>query len=282
MTTAQPAGDGLDPPGSRPLDSVVFDRAAGFYDQTRGLRPEVSELVADRIEEAAGPAARLLEIGVGTGRVALPLHARGREIVGVDLSLPMLERYRAKAAAAGLPPPKVLRADAGRLPFRDACVDVVLEVHVLHLVPDWERALDEVRRVLSPGGMLLHAGGGAYQRGSGSPRDQVIGRFDELAFGGDGTPKAVGAASHRQVLVALGAMVGRVEELEPVTWVEPETYAEALGWVEDRVFSSHWRLPDGRGRSAAAQVRAELEAAHPDLDVPQPTRHNFTFTTIRF
>lgn len=261
--------------------SVTFDRAAGFYDESRGLRPEVSELVADRVEGAVGPAARLLEIGVGTGRIALPLHRRGREIVGVDLSLPMLDRFRAKAAAAGLPPPTVLRADAGRLPFRDACVDAVLEVHVLHLVPDWERALDEARRVLVPGGMLLHAGGGAFERGSGSPRDQVMRRFDELAFAGDGPPRIVGA-SPRQVLDALVAMGGRVEELEPVGWEEPETYAEALRWVEERVFSSHWRLPDERWRSAAAQVRAEIEAAHPDLDTPRPSRHTFKFTAIRF
>ncbi len=261
--------------------SVTFDRAAGFYDESRGLRPEVSELVADRVEGAVGPAARLLEIGVGTGRIALPLHRRGREIVGVDLSLPMLDRFRAKAAAAGLPPPTVLRADAGRLPFRDACVDAVLEVHVLHLVPDWPRALEEVRRVLVPGGMLLHAGGGAIQRGSDSPRDQVMRRFDELAFAGDGPPRIVGA-SPRQVLDALVAMGGRVEELEPVGWEEPETYAEALRWVEERVFSSHWRLPDERWRSAAARVRAEVEAAHPDLDTPHPSRHTFKFTAIRF
>jgi SAM-dependent methyltransferase len=263
--------------------SVTFDRAAGFYDESRGLRPEVSELVADRVEEAVGPVARLLEIGVGTGRIALPLHRRGREIVGVDLSLPMLDRFRAKAAAAGLPPPTVLRADAGRLPFRDACVDAVLEVHVLHLVPTWELALEEARRVLVPGGTLLHAGGGAYERGSGSPRDQVIRRFDELAFAGDGPPRVVGATSHRQVLAALVAMGGRAEELEPVVWEEPETYAEALRWVEERVFSSHWRLPDERWRTAAARVRAEVEAAHPDdLDTPQPSRHTFTFTAIRF
>jgi SAM-dependent methyltransferase len=261
--------------------SVTFDRAAGFYDESRGLRPEVSELVADRVEAAVGPAARLLEIGVGTGRIALPLHRRGREIVGVDLSLPMLDRFRAKAAAAGLPPPTVLRADAGRLPFRDACVDAVLEVHVLHLVPDWERALDEARRVLVPGGMLLHAGGGAYERGSGSPRDQVIRRFDELVAAGGGPPRIVGV-SPRQVLDALVAMGGRVAELEPVVWEEPETYAEALRWVEERVFSSHWRLPDELWRTAAARVRAEVEAAHPDLDTPHPSRHTFKFTAIRF
>jgi ubiquinone/menaquinone biosynthesis C-methylase UbiE len=100
--------------------SVAFDRAAGYYDESRGLDPAVEELVANRVEEAAGRAGRLLEVGVGTGRIALPLHRRGRRVVGVDLSLPMLERYRAKAAAAGLPPPPLLRADATRLPFRDA------------------------------------------------------------------------------------------------------------------------------------------------------------------
>ena len=238
-------------------------------------------MVADRIEEAAGPGGRLLEVGVGTGRIALPLHRRGRRVVGVDLSVPMLERYRAKAAAAGLPAPPVLRADATRLPFRDACVDAVLEVHVLHLVPLWELALAEVRRVLAPGGVLLHAGGGAYERGSGSPRDQVIGRFDELAGDGGGTPRLVGAG-HRQVLERLAAMGGHIEELEPVVWEEQETYAQALRWVDDRVFSYQWRLPDEVWRAAATRVRAEVEAAHPDLDTPVPAGHTFRFAAVRF
>jgi SAM-dependent methyltransferase len=279
VTTVQPAEGGREPPGSRPLDSIPFDRAAGYYDESRGLEPAVEELVADRVEEAVGPGARLLEVGVGTGRIALPVHRRGRRVVGVDLSLPMLERYRAKAATAGLPPPPVLRADVTRLPFRDACFDAVLEVHLLHLVPGWERALEEARRVLVGGGLLLHAGGGRYERGSGSPRDQVIGRFDELA--GDGTPRQVGA-TRQQVLDRLGAMGGRVEELEPVVWEEQETYAEALRWIDERVFSYHWRLPDEVWRATAARVRAELEGAHPDLDTPRPARHTFRFVATRF
>jgi SAM-dependent methyltransferase len=202
-------------------------------------------------------------------------------VAGLDLSVPMLARYRAKAAAAGLPPPPVLRGDATRLPLRDACVDAVLEVHVLHLVPAWERVLAEARRVLAPGGILLHAGGGRYQRGSGSPRDQVIGRFDELAAADGRTPRVVGA-SHRQVLDHLAAMGGQIEELEPVPWEEQETYAEALAWVEERVFSYHWRLPDEVWRAAAAQVRAEISAEHPDLDTPRRARHSFQFVVARF
>jgi SAM-dependent methyltransferase len=259
--------------------SIAFDRAAGYYDESRGLDPEVSERVADRVEEAAGPQDRLLEVGVGTGRIALPLHRRGRRVVGVDMSMPMLERYRAKAAAEGLTPPVVVRADATRLPFGNASFDAVLEVHLLHLVPSWERALAEARRVLVAGGMLLHAGGGRYERGSGSPRDQVMGRFDELA--GDSTPRQVGA-TRQQVLDRLEAMGGRVEELEPVVWEEQETYAEALRWIEERVFSYHWRLPDEVWRATAARVRAEFEVAHPDLDTPRPARHTFRFVATRF
>jgi SAM-dependent methyltransferase len=261
--------------------SIAFDRAAGYYDESRGFSPEAGELIADRIEAAAGPAGLLLEVGVGTGRIALPLHRRGHRIVGADLSRPMLDRYRAKAAAEGLAPPAVLLADATRLPFPDASFDAVLEVHVLHLVPGWERALAEVRRVLAPGGVLLRGRGGSYQHRVGNPRDQVIDRFDELAMAGDRTPRHVGA-SQDQVLGHLAAIGGRVEPLEPVVWREQETYGEALRWIEQRVFSYQWRLPDEVWRAAAARVRAEFEAAHDDLDAPRPARHSFDLAVVRF
>jgi SAM-dependent methyltransferase len=261
--------------------SIAFDRAAGFYDESRGLPPEVEELVADRVEEAAGPEGRLLEIGVGTGRIALPLHRRGREVVGVDLSLPMLERYRAKAAAAGLPPPPVLRADATRLPARDGCVDAVLEVHVLHLVRDWRAVLAEARRVLAPGGVVLIGRGGSWS-GADGPRSQVARRFEALAAEAGTAPGRVGVTDDDQKAAALAAMGGDAVRLEPVVWEEPETYAQALDWVERRMFSSMWRLPDPVWRTAAARLRVELEGAHSDLGVPHLGEHRFDLTAVRF
>jgi SAM-dependent methyltransferase len=263
--------------------SIVFDRAAGYYDQSRGLPEGIDELVADRIEAAVGPGRRpLLELGVGTGRIALPLHRRGRGVVGVDLSLPMMERYRAKTAALGLPPPAVLRADAARLPFRDRSFGAVLEVHVLHLVPAWREALAEAVRVLAPGGVVLVGrGGGRHGDHGDGPRRHVRRRFDELAAVAGGGPRLVGASDPQKVeaLVALG---GTAEPLEPITWVDPENYAQALRDVEGRVFSYLWRLPDEVWRTAAAQLRAEVEAAHPDLDAPQASSHTFDLTAVRF
>jgi len=260
--------------------SIAFDRAAGYYDASRGLPAGVDELVADRIEAAVGPRARLLELGVGTGRVALPLHRRGRRIVGVDLSLPMLDRYRAKAAALGLPPPAVLRADATRLPFRDTCVDAVLEVHVLHLVPAWREALAEARRVLVPGGVVL-IGRGGRDHGEG-PREKLRRRFDELAVAAGGGRQQVGVRDDAEKVEALVALGGIAGDLEPVTWEEQETYAQALRVVEGRVFSYQWRLPDEVWNAAVTRLRAEVHDSVTDLDAPHTSRHAFTLTAVRF
>jgi SAM-dependent methyltransferase len=260
--------------------SVVFDRAAGYYDETRGVPPEVAERVADRIEAAVGPDARMVEVGVGTGRVALPLHRRGRWVLGVDLSVPMLERYRAKAADLGLDPPPLLRADAARLPLRDGRVDAVLEVHVLHLIPHWRQALAEARRVLAPGGTVL-IGRGGHPEGHG-PRDDVLRRFERLATQAGGGPARLGATDDDAKIAELAALGGTAEPLEPVVWEDQQSYASALDLVERRLFSYMWRLPDHVWRSAADRLRAELEADHPDLDVSRPARHAFRLTAVRF
>jgi SAM-dependent methyltransferase len=261
--------------------SIAFDRAAGYYDESRRIPPEVEELAADRLEAAVGRPGRLLEVGVGTGRVSLPLHRRGREVVGIDLSRPMLDRYRAKAAAAGLPPPPLLRADATRLPFHDACFVAVLEVHVLHLVPDWEVALAEARRVLVGGGAVLIGRGGGH-RGAEGPRSETLRRFDELARSLGGGPRAIGAAGDEPKVAALVALGGTAEPQEPVVWEQDETYAQALAAIEGRIYSHTWRLPDEIFLTAAGRLRAEVEAAHPDLDRPHRALHSFTLTAVRF
>ncbi|HEX6674387.1 MAG TPA: class I SAM-dependent methyltransferase [Actinomycetes bacterium] len=261
--------------------SVNFDRAAGYYDATRGLPPEVGDRVAARIEAAARPGARFLEVGVGTGRIALPLQQRGCWVVGVDLSAAMMAAYRDKAAAAGLPAPRLLRGDATRLPLADASVDVVIEVHVLHLVPDWRRALGEVRRVLAPGGSMLLGWGPGLPYRAGSPRDILQRRMRELTA--DATPEWwVGLGDARQKLAALADLGGVEEQLGGETWSTEETWAVALDEADRRVFSYAWRVPEDAWHAAAARVRAEVTAEHPDLDAPVPVQRSFQLTRVRF
>ena len=83
---------------------VSFDRIAAQYDATHGYPPEVSGQIARGLMRlgAFGSGDDILEIGIGTGRIALPLLDRGVNVTGVDISAPMVERMREKLAS--LPP----------------------------------------------------------------------------------------------------------------------------------------------------------------------------------
>ncbi|HEY7848731.1 MAG TPA: class I SAM-dependent methyltransferase, partial [Ktedonobacterales bacterium] len=144
--------------------SLSFDQVSHVYDATRGYPPGVGNAIADALLRY-GPialGAETLEIGVGTGRIALPLLERGVHLTGIDLSERMVERLRAKYAEARAAQPatplgrlEVTLGDITALPFATGAFDAVVAVHVLHLVPQWRRALDEALRVLRPGAPLL-------------------------------------------------------------------------------------------------------------------------------
>lgn len=108
-------------------------------------------LMARWFERLGGrvPEGRGLEVGCGRGAALGMLRERFglREIVGLDLDPRMLAPARYHADGATL-----VLADATGLPLRDASFDAVFDFGAIHFVADWERALDEVRRVLRPGG----------------------------------------------------------------------------------------------------------------------------------
>lgn len=108
-----------------------------MYDSTRDPIP--AEVVA-ALAERLGPLPAL-EVGVGTGRVAHALGARGARVVGLDLSLPMMHRARAKGVGG------LVRGTAYRLPFRDRAFGSTYFAHVLHLLDRPGPALAEARRV---------------------------------------------------------------------------------------------------------------------------------------
>lgn len=95
-----------------------------------------------------------LDVGCGTGFLALLLAELGHRVVGVDMAGEMLDRARTKAAQAGLTV-AFQPADAEDLPFEDGAFDLVLERHVIWTLPEPAVALSEWRRVLRPGGHLV-------------------------------------------------------------------------------------------------------------------------------
>src|SRR5690606_21848097 len=116
-------------------ESVNFDRAADFYDETRGFPPLIAEEAARFIAESAGlaPQQALLEIGIGTGRIALPLAPYVSSIYGADLSHAMLRKLYEKQ---GIEKIHAVQADVQFLPYPTATFDHVVAAHIFHLVSD--------------------------------------------------------------------------------------------------------------------------------------------------
>ncbi len=139
------------------MAGVSFDRAADYYDETRALPGEAADAVTAILAAELAGRRPALEVGVGTGRMALPLHALGLGMLGVDISMPMLRRLRSNPGGGGFP---VALADATQLPFPGHSVGATVASHVLHLIPEWRQAVEEVVRVTRPGGALLVDVGG--------------------------------------------------------------------------------------------------------------------------
>jgi arsenite methyltransferase len=101
--------------------------------------------------------ATVLDMGCGAGTdlllAAMHVGSTGRAI-GVDMTESMAARARAGAATAGLSNVDVRLGDATALPVPDASIDVLISNGVFNLVPDKERALAEMFRVVAPGGRL--------------------------------------------------------------------------------------------------------------------------------
>ena len=249
-----------------PSGRVSFDRAAEYYDRTRALPPATLDGLVDVLGAELEGRGRCLEIGVGTGRIALPLAGAGVPMAGIDVSAAMVGRLLAKSG--GSAPFPLALADATRLPFRDGPFGAALSVHVLHLLPEWEAAVDELLRVVRPGGVVLVDLGG--------PEDPVVDSV-EVRFG-----SAAGIGAHERPgvtrdttadLDARFASAGcALRFLAPVRVTSEGTLAELIDRLVDGIYSWTWGVDEATRRRAAEDVRVWAAAEYGPLDAPR-ARH---------
>jgi SAM-dependent methyltransferase len=107
---------------------------------------------------ASDTPARIVDVGTGTGEMALLLAEMGFTIDGVDISPAMLARARAKARRLGLDI-SLIEGRADQLPLADASVDAVFSRHLFWTLPDPHAAVREWARVVRPGGIVAIADG---------------------------------------------------------------------------------------------------------------------------
>ncbi len=247
------------------MPPVSFDRAAEYYDTTRGYAAGSAERIRDAIVAytRAGRDTRFLELGVGTGRIALPFIRAGYDYTGVDISPAMMARLSGKLAGdAGKATYRLqLReADITALPFEAAHFDVIIAVHVLHLVTEWQHAIQEARRVLRPGSWLL----------CGS--DQTLGEDDSASDQALPPPlRVLRKWWELRRELGLGRSVGRFNLRSRDTQLIE--YLRGSGATVDTVMLAKYELPAISARVMAERMKARVfsadwdtaEAAHADL-----------------
>jgi len=247
-----------------PSGSTNFDRAAGFYDASRTHGPEVQAEVTALLGGELEGRGRCLEVGVGTGRVALPLHRAGIPMAGVDISPRMVERLVGKSG--GRAPFPVALADATALPFGDGAFGATLAAHVLHLIPPWRHAVAELVRVVGPGAPVLVQVTGGWSR----PFLDVRRRFIEA--GGLGRTH-IGVEGFEELDAAF-ADLGRQGRDLPVVLEHGEVrLGELLDSYERGEYSYTWRMDEATRHRAAAEARAWAAEHYGPLDEPVPNTH---------
>ena len=237
------------------MAGVSFDRAADYYDATRGLPGEVAREVADLLSSELSGKELCLEIGVGTGRIALPLAERGIALLGIDLAPTMLARLLANAG--GNAPFPLVTADVTSLPLTAASVDAVLACHVLHLIPDWQSALDEAGRVLRPGGVLLLDFGGPTPRPWSADCGEILERHGILSV-------RPGVSSPNPVIEYLAGRASP-RTLRPIHFTVTASLAEDLEEWENQIRAWTWDYAPEQMRRACDEIRATAVSLGTDI-----------------
>jgi phosphatidylethanolamine/phosphatidyl-N-methylethanolamine N-methyltransferase len=132
-----------------------YRRWAPVYDLTFGQITQGGRLLAaDHVNAQGGV---VLEVGIGTG-LALDYYAPNVRVTGIDLSAEMLREAELRARKKGLKNLAGLhQMDARNITFPDASFDHVAAMHIMSVVPEPERVLDEMARVVRPGGSVMIA-----------------------------------------------------------------------------------------------------------------------------
>jgi ubiquinone/menaquinone biosynthesis C-methylase UbiE len=256
-----------------------FDRIAKQYSAQRAHPPEVSLKIGQAIVAELGREnGTVLELGVGTGRIAFPVIVAGCDVVGIDIAYEMLRAAQNEGNTEYLSHLRLVQGDISQLPFPTAYFDGVMVVHVLHLLPDIRQVITEVKRVLRFGGVIVQGRDWTDpQSFAGQLRHQL--RMAVMSLSTSARPPSA--------MVDVPALMQEMGGSEPrevvaVSWHTQVVPQQLLDGMARRDDAETWALSDELLEAAVSRLRTWATDAFGDLMVPRQVEHRFILTTTRF
>jgi SAM-dependent methyltransferase len=197
----------------------------------------------------------------------------------------MMMHLREKSASLAHPP-RIVRGDITKLPFRDHAFNAALAVHVFHLIEDERASLLEVKRVLQPGGRLLFGGEQRqlkqieellFTECDNAVQDELTGILKEY-----GVKRRDQDEVDRRISEIARTLGAEVHELPPVEWNYEISGAEIVTRIESRVTSSLWNIPEETLNVLVLRLKSRLEERIGPLSTMLKFRRIFRLVCVHF
>jgi SAM-dependent methyltransferase len=219
--------------------SMSYKHVAPNYNAINALPPLAASQIGDAIARSTY-GGHVLDLGAGAGRLSIPAAWAGCNVIALDLEMAMLRAGRAEGRSVLVNVPAV-QASALHLPFPNHSFETVMINNVLHQVPEWESALDEVVRVLRPCGVLLQ---GRDWLDPQSCAGRIRSKWREIVGTLDPEMRPTSAAGPA-LFQTLARMGGKFErEIAVAEWTECMSPAHILDRMRARQHNETWSLSD--------------------------------------
>jgi SAM-dependent methyltransferase len=261
---------------------MSYDHAVTYYDTTRGYPQGVSEQIRDAIIDHVNitPSTQFLELAIGTGIIGIPFMEQGYAYTGVDISAQMMAQISRKLAPTQHLPQLVQSNVMNTLPFAPQTFDVILAVRILHLLDDWQSALNAVLPILKPKGKLVIAHETFLEDRGGFDPIVMGHRIWHEILADLGIPK--GSSRQRLWQKAPAIMdyltdAGLQTEIVDLCYFmsDPVSLRMQANRHRDRIFSTDWQLPDAIHSEAVKRYDHYLEHDCPNPDEAVSKRLSF-------
>lgn len=245
------------------MESLDFDGMSKNYDKTRSFDENCFNHAINYIKNRFSPGKyrRLLEPGIGNGRVAIPLAREGYNVFGIDISKRMLKNLREKLEKFHERYNIDFKlADTTKIPLSENEFDIVIVVHLFYFIKDWKKAVNEIVRVVNGPIILMHTGFGLEI-------PYLNKRYKDLCRKYNNPISNIGVESTKQVVEYFEDLGYESEIIENNLWQWKTriTVKEALKYIDERSYS-YTIIPSEEIHSRVMQaLNIELEKKYESL-----------------